>query len=83
MLYLCGKTNHLAKYFRQHTSESNPTEDKRQRKGKETTAVAKVIKSINEPEEPLILWTFLCSNSDSEGSNNVVRITDKGVNLGK
>ena len=37
--YVCGKTDHLAKQYRQRKSESNPIEDKKG--GKETTAITK------------------------------------------
>ena len=42
--YVCGKTDHLAKQCRQHKSESNPTEDKKQKKDKETIATIKAIR---------------------------------------
>ena len=41
--YVCGKTDHLAKQCRQRKSDSNPIEDKKQKKGKETTAITKLL----------------------------------------
>ena len=39
--YVCGKTDHLAKQCRQRKSESNPLEDKKEKKGKDITAITK------------------------------------------
>ena len=47
-------------------------QDKRQRKGK------LLLQKLLNLSTNLILRTFLCSDSDSDGSNNVVRITDQG-----
>ena len=41
--YVCGKTDHLAKQCRQCKNESNPIEDKKQKKGKEATAITKLL----------------------------------------
>ena len=48
--YVCGKTDHLAKQCRQRKSESNPIEDKKQKKGKKTTAITKTIISTSQQE---------------------------------
>ena len=76
--YVCGKTDHLAKQCRQRKSESNPTEDKKWKK--ETTATTNAIRSTNKQEisDPM---NFLCSDSDTDGSINVVSITDQGSHL--
>ena len=78
--YVCGKTDHLAKQCRQRKSESNPIEDKK--RGKETTAITKTIISTSQQEtsDPL---NFLSSDSDTDGSINLVRITDQGSYLRK
>ena len=78
--YVCGKTDHLAKQCRQHKGESNPIEDKKG--GKETTAITKTIISTSQQEtsDPL---NFLSSDSDTDGSINLVRITDQGSYLRK
>lgn len=80
--YVCGKTDHLAKQCRQRKSQSNPTEDKKQKKGKEATATARAIRSTNKREtsDPI---NFLSSDSDTDGSINVTRITDQGSHLRK
>ena len=76
--YVCGKTDHLAKQCRQRKSESNPTEDKKQKK--ETTATTNAIRSTNKQKtsDPM---NFLCSDSDTDGSINVVSITDQRSHL--
>ena len=80
--YICGKTDHLAKQCRQRKSESNPMEDKKHKKGKETTAITKTIISTSQRDttDPL---NFLSSDSDTDGSINLVRITDQGSHLRK
>lgn len=80
--YVCGKTDHLARQCRQHKGESIPTNDKKQKKGKQTTASAKAVRSTSKPEvsDPM---DFLCSDSDTDGSINVVRITDQESKLRK
>ena len=59
--YICGKTDHLAKQCRQRKSESNPMEDKKQKKGKETTAITKTIISISQRDasDPLIFCLLI------------------------
>ena len=75
--YVCGKTDNLAKQCRQRKSESIPTEDNRHKRAKEPAAVTKVVRSTNKPQasDPM---NYLCSDSDTDGSINVVRITDQG-----
>ena len=80
--YVCGKTDHLAKQCRQRKSKSNPIEDKKQKKGKETTAITKTIISTSQQETSDPLY-FLSSDSDTDGSINLVRITDQGSHLRK
>ena len=81
--YVCGKTDHLAKQCRQRKGESTQTDNKKPKKARETiTATTKSVRSTNMPDVS-DLMNFLCSDSDTDGSINVVQIEDQGSRLRK
>ena len=81
--YVCGKTDHLVKQCRQPKGESTQTDDKKPKKVKETiTATTKSVRSTNMPDDSDPM-NFLCSDFDTDGSINAVRIENQVSRLRK